>query len=763
MDTHAIVSELEHNVASAHTMVSDIHRTIVNGQEGGGSRNLLVGDSRAFRYRMTAHCLTDSNQVRNLNYQWTHHLTFESSILGESPPLPPRSLFGRDELIEKIIDLADNLIPIALVGAGGIGKTSIALAVLHHDRIKQRFDHDRRFIRCDQFPASSAHLLRRLSSVIGAGVENPEDLTPLRTFLSSKKMLIVLDNAESNLDSQGVDAQEIYAVVEELCRFNNICIYITSRISTTPPDCKRFDVPTLPMDTACDAFYRIYDSDDRSSLINDILQHLDFHPLSITLLATVAYENKWDTDRLAREWERQRTSVLQTEHNKSLSATIELSLASPMFRELGPDARALLGVVAFFPQGIDEDNLHWLFPTISNRTKIFNKFCILSLTYRSNGFVTMLAPLRDYLSPKNPKASSLLCATGERYFARMLVDIDPNTPNFGETRWIRSEEVNVEHLLDIFTTIDPNSDSIWDACANFMRHLYWHKKRLTILRPKIEGLPDDHNSKPECLSSLSWLFYSVGNYVECKRLLTHTLRLQRERGNVQVVAQILWRLSDTNRLMGLPDEGIQQVEEALGIYERHGDTKERALCLVKLASLLRSNKQLDAAEKAASRAIGLLLEKDEEYRVCGCYSILGRIYRSKGETEKAVHHFEVALGIASSFDWHHALFWIHYDLAQLFLDNGRFDDAHAHLEHAESHTIDSAYNLGLAMKLRAAVWYRQHRLEEARSEALRAADVFEKLRVTRGLERSRGILRDIEKELDSPVASGQSAFNCELL
>lgn len=87
-----------------------------------------------------------------------------------------------------------------------------------------------------------------------------------------------------------------------------------------------------------------------SEEVDGILNQLDFHPLSVALLATDAHQNRWDNDQLAAEWDQRQTGMLQTEHKRSLATTIELSLSPPMFKGLDPDARGLLRVVAFFPQ-----------------------------------------------------------------------------------------------------------------------------------------------------------------------------------------------------------------------------------------------------------------------------------------------------------------------------------------------------------------------------------------------------------------------------
>jgi len=259
------------------------------------------------------------------------------------------------------------------------------------------------------------------------------------------------------------------------------------------------------------------------------------------------------------------------------------------------------------------------------------------------------------------------------------------------------------------------------------------------------------------LFRLSRLFESVGNRAESKRLLVHALKLLREQGDDLWVAHALEALATTNRMLGCYTEGIQQAKEASEIFKQFDNGFGQAQALVSLAWLFFDAEQLADAEEAASQAIDIDLQGDEgQIQASIHHGILGEICAAKGETEKAIGHFETALGIASSFNWHDNQFWIHYSLARLFSDQKRFDQAHAQIERAKSHVANDPYRLGRVTKLDARILFREGKFEEAKFEASCAVDVFGKLGAATDLERCRKFLGLIEEKMKTAVDPGES-------
>jgi hypothetical protein len=61
-------------------------------------------------------------------------------------PAVPGIFYGRESELEKLtVALRQSAARVAILGTGGMGKTTLALAVLHHPEIEQQYTH-RHFI-----------------------------------------------------------------------------------------------------------------------------------------------------------------------------------------------------------------------------------------------------------------------------------------------------------------------------------------------------------------------------------------------------------------------------------------------------------------------------------------------------------------------------------------------------------------------------------------------------------------------------------------
>lgn len=123
-------------------------------------------------------------------------------------PSPLAKMIGRDDAVEKIsAELALHRF-VTIVGPGGIGKTSVALAVAHGELAA--FDSQVCFV--DLGALTEPRLVPgTIAAALGLTVNSEDPIPGLLTFLRSRRMLLVFDSCEHILD-------ELAPLVEHIIR-----------------------------------------------------------------------------------------------------------------------------------------------------------------------------------------------------------------------------------------------------------------------------------------------------------------------------------------------------------------------------------------------------------------------------------------------------------------------------------------------------------------------------------------------------------------
>jgi len=422
---------------------------------------------------------------------------------------------------------------VALIGTGGVGKSSISKAVMHDERIVGHFGFHRCFVTYDGVDTSMMTHETFISRLcVALAITSSPSLTSILSTLRSASTLLVIDNAETFLGAGTEDVGKIKETIVDLGGHDTVHLILTSRSANLPNlPLIHHDVGGLDVEASRATFTSIY-KHDIGTRLDSLFSSLDHHALSISLLSHVASQNAYQsTDEIEQAWRKKQTRLLKTGDGKSesLPATIELSIDSPSLRAMKAAVLAFLRTVAFLPEGVHRNDLSGIFSNFTGIEDIVSAVSLSSLTYRSGERFTMLSPIRLYITDKynaNLLYTDLFIISTRDYFYKELSS-NPKS-------WIMRESANTERLMSFDLTsphIHANFndrlrtlksvDSLLDALYNYhlrQTSLFPLLKSASEERPRIRvaGVSIGKRSskrlvleKAECLIDICWLQYRL--------------------------------------------------------------------------------------------------------------------------------------------------------------------------------------------------------------------------------------------------------------
>ncbi|KAF8205472.1 hypothetical protein K438DRAFT_1482568, partial [Mycena galopus ATCC 62051] len=294
---------------------------------------------------------------------------------------------------------------IVILGAGGMGKTSLARAVLHHSQITTIYGQHRTFVACDAV-ATKTELVAHIGAHLG--LKPGKDLTqPVFRHLSgSPPSLLVLDNLETVWDppEHRRDIEEFLSLLADI---KHMALLITMRGAERPAKVqwsRPFLRPLKPLtrDAARQTFIDIAEDAHDYDDIDKVLLLTDYMPLAINLLAHLVDSEGCST--VLSRWENEKTSLISEGYDRrnNLDLSISLSLTSPRIAAF-PHSQDLLSLLAILPDGLSDVDL--LQSKLPLDDLLHCKAALLrtALAYTdSQGRLKVLIPIQEYMQKLYP-------------------------------------------------------------------------------------------------------------------------------------------------------------------------------------------------------------------------------------------------------------------------------------------------------------------------------------------------------------------------
>ncbi|KAH8810127.1 hypothetical protein DL96DRAFT_553855 [Flagelloscypha sp. PMI_526] len=686
--------------------------------------------------------------------------THPTEIIPQALPASPEIVIGRDTVVENVVQavLTSSKPRVALLGPGGIGKTTVGTTVLHDARITSVYP--TKYFTSSELAPTTELLEIRISEALGIPQrERRVDLTSQIVNSIDRNphpVLLCIDNLETVWEVEN-EQPKVNQLLDVLSGAGSkLAILVTMRGTQEPNTSFPWDSTTL---TGLDspesiAMFENLSMKPADPSARELLLKLSGSPLAIKLFALMVKEGDKPSQILA-SWNEHGATALEIggQHRLSnLEQSIHLSVFSPRIDDTG---RLVLGLIALMPDGLSTsspwfDGFESVLPdrTPLQRTlRTLRRMALLDENGEPSRW-QMLPPVREFcLRLVHPKSLAMISLV--KLYIETVVDHRIYSASASEPV-ILPEMANIRGLLLHGATLELVLPLIGKAGAHYVD---WARRKNiddSAILPTFLHLPIPTNEQADIYLSMGDAHKRWSRLEVAETSFARALELYREVQDQLGEAKAHESVGNLHVRRSRLDVAEASFAHALDLYRKVQDRLGEASTHISIGDLHVRRYRLDVAEASFARALELYHEVQDRLGEANTHKSIGNLHMRRSRLEAAEASFARALDLYRKVQDRLGEANTHESIGNLHVRRSRLEAAEASFARAlelyrevqgrvgEANTHKSIGNLHM----------RRDRLDAAEASFARALELYREVQGRVGEASTHGFIGNLHVRRD---------------